>query len=334
MNCNRCGAPLPPGVATCPNCGNATPYNVSGDQYNPTIAAPSPYTPQAGVPPVPPTAYGAPPPAPGGYDPYSNAGAGTYPQPPSDPYSAPQQQNLYAPPPAPPAYGGFQPPPSTPPRRGNRTLLIVGIVVLILLLACITGSILVVRGIGSAANNVLATATAAVATASTSDQTTPTTAPTSASSPTAQSQGPSPSGSPIATSAAAIIISPQMASQVNGTTPTQFATTFTVQQKVYATFKLAGQDGYLNAYWYLDGAHFFTNTILHATASDDQGFFAAHYPAAGQGAVELYWCTQANCSDRQLAQVMTFTITASSTFQAPGQGAPAVSSNDRDIRRQ
>jgi hypothetical protein len=47
----------------------------------------------------------------------------------------------------------------------------------------------------------------------------------------------------------------------------------------------------------------------------------ASFPAAIQnGTAELYWCQQADCSDRQLVAVAHFTITAASSYlAAPGQ---------------
>src|SRR5260370_20655036 len=50
----------------------------------------------------------------------------------------------------------------------------------------------------------------------------------------------------------------------------------------------------------------------------------ASFPEAIQnGTAELYWCQQSDCSDRQLAGVGHFTITAaSSSLAAPGQSLP------------
>lgn len=70
MQCNRCGATLPPGVPTCPYCANPTPYNAGSSPQN--VYAPPP----------PPTVYGQPP----------------YAQPPQAPYGQPVMVPIAAPP--------------------------------------------------------------------------------------------------------------------------------------------------------------------------------------------------------------------------------------------
>lgn len=59
MQCNRCGALLPPGASSCPSCANPTPYNVGGSSPSNLYA-----------PPPPPTNYGQPPYAPPPQVPY------------------------------------------------------------------------------------------------------------------------------------------------------------------------------------------------------------------------------------------------------------------------
>jgi hypothetical protein len=301
MQCNRCGAALPTGASSCPVCGNPTPYNVGQGSYDPTALASSPY----GAPPppagLPPTNYGASP-----LNPYEA------PPPPATPYGASQSGTYGTPPPVPNPYG---PPPA--PRKSNvgRVLLIIGIIVFILLAACIGSLIYVVHtasnSVTTTVNNLnapltaeAATATAVVATANSTMDTTPTT--TTGTNPS----GPSPSGSPVSTSAAAIITSIQMADQVNGITPTHLTTTFKVHQTIYATFQLSGQNGYAVASWYLDGIHAFNSKVLTVKSDYTGGYFSAFYNRAGQGAVELYWCTKSDCSDAQLAQTTTFIITS------------------------
>jgi hypothetical protein len=40
----------------------------------------------------------------------------------------------------------------------------------------------------------------------------------------------------------------------------------------------------------------------------DHGYFSVQLYTAATGKVELYWCTQSNCSDAKLANVVTFTV--------------------------
>jgi len=41
------------------------------------------------------------------------------------------------------------------------------------------------------------------------------------------------------------------------------------------------------------------------------GFFKVQYILpTQQGTAEVYWCQQSNCSDKKLAQVVTFTVTS------------------------
>ncbi|MBX5459175.1 MAG: hypothetical protein IRZ31_19965, partial [Thermogemmatispora sp.] len=269
--------------------------------YDPTVAA----TPPQGTPLPPP-----PPPA----THYGPQGGSSYGSPniPTDPYSSPPVGPY-----APSGPGPYGPPP-TPPRKSNlgKVLLIVGAVLLVIVAACCGTFFIIAR---NASNNVVsslnATATAIAATASAEESTassslTPTTtvAPT-----TSNQQGPSPSGSPIAPSASAIVTKVQMADQVNDVTPTHLASTFKTHQTIYATFQIkSGNSGYMVAKWYLNDVHAFDNKILQVKSSYDAGYFAGYYNLAGQGAVEIYWCTTSDCSDAQLAQVATFTVEESS----------------------
>nr|BBH94739.1 hypothetical protein KTA_29380 [Thermogemmatispora argillosa] len=288
MQCNHCGAPLPTGAASCPACGHPTPYNTSGQAaYDPAGTMPS-Y--QEGTPPPPPspvTNYGLS----GGF-PYSPA--------PTDPYSPPPPPGPYAPGAQPP-YG----PPATAPRQSNlgKVLLITGAILLVVIAACCGGFFLLTRSASQTLSLVDATATSSAATASAENATarsllTPTPTPTS-----------SPSGSPIAASAAAIITKVQMADQVNDVIPTHLTTTFKTGQVIYATFEIKkGSSGYAQAKWYLDYTKVLNSKILQIQANYDAGYFAARYRLAGQGTVEIYWCSTSDCSDAQLAQVATFSV--------------------------
>lgn len=206
-------------------------------------------------------------------------------------------------PPPQPAYGYGAP----PPKKRSRVGLIVGIVLLVVVLACVGISALVYNGIKQGVSSVTATVTASVATV--------TSVPTTANTPTGGQATP-PSGQSIDPTASGIITNIQTASNVdqNTATPTQLATTFTVQQPIYTTVDLHmnGQTGYTEAKWYADGAFVFTSKILAITdPTSAHAFFGATYKVAAQGAVEIYFCTQSDCSDAKLADVANFTVTSS-----------------------
>ncbi len=329
MNCNSCGANLPPGAAQCPLCGNPTPYNAarsaSSPQYDPTVVAPQPgpgsspqidptviSSPYGGTP----TAYGTPPyGAPPPPNPYNTPPAAP------NPYDmSPPQQNLYGTPPLqqgdyvapPPQQGGiygYGTPP--PPKRRSRLGLILGIVALVLVLACAGISFAVYQGLKQTVNPLLssvnATTTAIAATATSATNTTPTTSG-------------APSGLTIDPTAASIITNAQMASGVDSNfKPTTVTSTFVTKQTIYATFKIdpnAPSDGFVEGKWYSDGTFAFTSKKL-AVKADFVGYLSAEYNVSTQGTVELYWCVQSDCSDAKLADVVNFTVTASSMRGTP-----------------
>lgn len=232
-----------------------------------------------------------------------------------------QQGGYVAPPQVGPGGYGYGAP---PPKRRSRVGLIVGIVLLVVLLACVGVSVLVYEGAKQGINSVTATVTAAVGTA-TSIPTTDTT--------TTTGQGTPPSGQSIDATAAGIISNIQTASAVDQTnaTPTQPATTFTTQQTIYATVDLNmnGQTGYAEAKWYGDNTLLHTSKILNINDPNfAHAFFSVTYSIATQGAVEIYWCTQSDCSDAALAGVTNFTVTSSS-FHWQGQPPVAFIDSNR-----
>ena len=84
---------------------------------------------------------------------------------------------------------------------------------------------------------------------------------------------------------------------------------FAVRQNVYVTFNLTtnGQSGYTEAKLYSDTT-FVGNKILTIQSNFDHGYFTATLNQASTGTVELYWCTQSDCSDGKLATFVTFTV--------------------------
>ena len=311
MNCSSCGANLPPEAAACPMCGTPTPYNVRGPGSS------GPYDPTAIS-----SGYGTP-------SPSTGYGAPTYGAPPStaspyDPYAVPQQMppNPYTAPPS----GGYGPVPppqiySPPPKQRSRVGLIVGIVLAVVLLACVGVSVAIYQGLKTGINSVVtstqATSTAISATATTGAGITPTTGvtpTTSAVTPTTGLNTP-PSGNTIDPTAASIITSAKTAVGVDSNFyPTTVANTFTTQQTIYVTFNLnLKTTGYAIAKWYLNGQYLFKDQVLSLDKTTyDHGYFpsSSHYSSAGQGSVELYWCSLKDCSDARLADVVNFTVTS------------------------
>jgi hypothetical protein len=82
-----------------------------------------------------------------------------------------------------------------------------------------------------------------------------------------------------------------------------------VKQNVYVTFNLTtnGQSGYAEAKLY-NGTTFVGNKILTIQSNFDHGYFTATLNQAATGTVELYWCTQSDCSDAKLATFVMFTV--------------------------
>ena len=314
MNCTSCGKPLAPGVAFCPVCGASTPYNTSGQgsdsQYNPTEA--SPYGNAQSYPPLPPTVAAgpdnSPPQAQNPYGSYTSYGAtpqppynpyGATPQPPYNPYGATPPtygENPPQPPPANPMgaapyYGqssmpGYPPMQAgmygTPPKKRSKVGLIIGIVVLALVLLCGGLAVAAVQ-LGKKATTVAGTVTT----------------------------GNVPSNSDAVPAATKILYGAQTSSTVNANyDPTNLTTTFAVGKDVDLTFHVnsAGKNGYIEVKWYEDGQEATSNILTHH-AQNDHGYFGQPFTSAGSGAAALYWCTKADCSDAQLAQVVSFTIT-------------------------
>jgi hypothetical protein len=328
MQCHNCKNTLPPGVATCPICQAATPYNVSrpgNTPIDPTIAAPpaggpganpyaapsyagearnAPIDPTVAAPGTPATAYGTPPPqyvnpydaspppygvpspsaSPYGVPPvpaptpvpppgYGNPAPGAY-----NPYGF--AQNAYAP----PAYPGYGIP-QQPPQRKGKVGLIIGIVAGALILLCVGASLV----------NLLFSPQGSK----------------------------TPSGASIVPSAAKIITDPQTATEVDPVTtaPKKTATSFKIGSVVYVTFKLnltesdvnlSQQNAYIQAKFYADGDQVRSAKLTLDKAHENApgGVFAWTYTKPTQGAAELYWCLQSDCSDSKLAQVVTFSITS------------------------
>lgn len=302
--CQNCGAQLSTGVHVCPNCG-ASVYNTGGSGNAPS----APFLPST-VSEMAPTVFGTPPPPPPEYA--GRDKSGPYAPPVSTSYGAPPYTSFGAPQPigygAPPQPGGYGMPPQQPQKK-SRAGLIIGIIAAIVLLIGI-GVVVAVIATSNHKN------TASTGGSPTVTNSTPTSAPTAAptSAPTTSSNS-SPSGNQIDPAAASIITNPVIASAVDSNyRPTTTANTFQLNQKVYVTFglNLNGSTGYVEAKWYVNDQLYVIRQFSANNPDFVNGYFWQEYSTPGQGTVELYWCTQSDCSDAALATFVSFTISSSS----------------------
>lgn len=104
----------------------------------------------------------------------------------------------------------------------------------------------------------------------------------------------------------------QMASAIDAKTeqPTQLATTFQINAKIYVTFQLhpPGQSGAVCLSWYLNGKQV-TSYQFAVGQYNSASYSYAIYGNAGPGTVEIYWASSTSCADEQLAQRLDFTVT-------------------------
>jgi flagellar basal body-associated protein FliL len=313
--CQNCGTQLSAGMQVCPRCG-ASVYNTGGSgiassaSIPPSIAGETAPTVFSTPPPPPPDyagrdqsgPYAPPVPTNYGTPPYASFGA------PPQPYSAPQSGAYLVQ----PQSGEYGMPPQQP--KKSRAGLIIGIVVAVVLLIGIG----VVVAIFATSNHKNTAHTGTPTATGSTPTSAPTTAPTSTPTTPANS---SPSGNPIDPTAASIITNPVMASAVDSNDqPTNVTNTFQTNQKIWVTFglNLQGSTGYVEAKWYINDQLYVTRNFAANNPAFTSGYFWQEYTASGQGAVELYWCTQSNCSDAALAAYTTFTVSGSS-YHSGGQ---------------
>ncbi len=105
----------------------------------------------------------------------------------------------------------------------------------------------------------------------------------------------------------------QMASAVNINTaqPLQTTIIFQVNKKIYVTFAIHpnGKSGAVCLYWYLN-SHNITQYPFTVTDTAKAGYSFAVYGGTGAAYVDIYWASTIACSDKILAQHVTFTVTA------------------------
>ncbi len=124
-------------------------------------------------------------------------------------------------------------------------------------------------------------------------------------------QANTPSNNAIVPTASLILKHAQTSSDIDTTlAPTRLTKTFMANQKIYVTFTITSgtQDGSIEAKWYTN-AQLVATSVLQHKHENTQGVFSNIYiTATPDGAVELYWCTQPDCKDAQLAQVVHFVV--------------------------
>lgn len=317
MNCSRCGLALPPGASTCPRCAQPTPYNAGPSSPNhagyiaPTIQA---------TPPVPPTVYAVPepvsptPPPPVAPGAYGASGASWAPPPPPPVYPQGPQAGSYVPP-------AMIPVMVPPPKKSGLTATLV--IVIVFLLVCVCGATVFAGGLFISGQRANANATAAADNAtstsiSTGDNAT-STAITNSLTPTPYppyTESNPPSGSTFSGNAQQIIANAQLASQVNSDNqPTELQSNFTTGQEVYMAYQWTqGYHGYVYTLWYFNGQmedNLTARSDLITNTMRGYGYMGSTFFHTGQGAVEVYYCGQSDCSDRQLAWVRPFSVVES-----------------------
>lgn len=316
MQCRTCGTQLAPSANVCPNCGTPVSYSndtiaastTQGSQLPPTV-----YSGDSAPPPPPPNmsnsgnqypSYG--PPINSPYDqanvgPYRDTAAANYPSTPNyvppnnyaqnTPY---QNPNQYMPGPGP-----FQ----QVPRKKRSVGLIVGLVLLGVVVLCVC-SIFAASVFNPPKPQV---------TTITTTTTVPTATPTSVS---------SPSGNPINAEAAQIITDPKLTAQVDKTTyapvPGTETTQFKVKQAFYVTFTVHSDKydvsqapAYILVRFYAGTESVLKDDPLVVDKGNpiDAAYYGVHFNIpTDNGAAEVYWCRKADCSDKELAQVVHFTV--------------------------
>lgn len=315
MQCQHCGYPVPAGAWTCPRCSRPLVYSAGAGYNNASVPPPPSLAPTqlatGGPPPLAPTQF---------------AGAGgPGAQPPPPPPSPPGWQTPVGP--SGPGWT-FQPAPPVPqpvflpvqpqPKSGCSTAAIVVLVVLLVVVcagAVLGGAIWYTQAhnvqvtVTALSENVNATATAinnnATATVATT-QLTPTPYP-----PYTESNPPS--GATFSGTAQRIVTYAQMASQLNSHyQPTELQSIFQVGQKVYLAYHWTniGYSGYVDMVWYFNGRSIgsLRSDVISTNYGYYDGYSAYTFVEPGQGAVEVYWCSTASCSNRQLAWMRPFSV--------------------------
>ena len=191
---------------------------------------------------------------------------------------------------------------------------VAAIIVLVILLVVVCGASLLGGAVWyhqQSAANANATAVADNATAS-ADSATSTALLTPTPYPPYTESNP-PSGATFSGTAQQVIASAQLASQVSAKDqPTELQSVFQPDQTIYLAYHWnnVGYTGYVYTIWYLNGQQITSGTsdYIGSAYSYYDGYISSSASQDGQGAIEVYWCKQSDCSERQLAWVRPFSI--------------------------
>lgn len=125
------------------------------------------------------------------------------------------------------------------------------------------------------------------------------------------------SPSPTATSTGAFpgqqyIDNAQTAGTINTATaqPIQVASSFKVNQRIYVTLNVhnAGRSGAMCFHWLLNDKEIAKIYGLPLAANVPTAYSYVSYESPGAGTVEIYWASTPACTDSQLAQKVSFTV--------------------------
>jgi predicted nucleic acid-binding Zn ribbon protein len=119
-----------------------------------------------------------------------------------------------------------------------------------------------------------------------------------------------PSGQVIDLTAGGILSNVNLASRIdNNYLPVIATTTFVPGQRVYLTFVVNSQNqpGYIMVKWYANNRYLSQDQMAH-NPQDNVAFFSYVYHQPAHATAELYWCSNASCSDARLAHVILFTV--------------------------
>lgn len=338
MQCNQCGFVLPTGASFCPNCAQpVSPIRATevaptenANQVAPTMIAPTMVAPTENANPVAPTVFAplnaneivpTPPPPPISYGqatppPY----APTTPPPPINYGQAapPPMGYPQAAPPPPMQAGAYGQPIMVPmmPQPQKKSGCTAGLIVaVVLLLVCVCGVTLFAGGLYIHGQQVNATATSI---ANDANDNATSTAYAVSLTPTPYppyTESNSPSGATFSGRAQQVIANAQLADNVDShNQPTSLESTFNNDQTIYLVYNWArGNTGYVQTRWYLNGELKDTSLSNYINQNaNGYGYFSDSFfvsnGAVGQGAVEVFWCQDADCTHGGLAWVRPFSI--------------------------
>ncbi|MBO0777628.1 MAG: hypothetical protein J2P37_02260 [Ktedonobacteraceae bacterium] len=193
-----------------------------------------------------------------------------------------------------------------PERKSRAPFAMVGIVC-VLLVILLGGGIVAV--FFSNRDGALSGKVAPTVTAKTTMQATTTTKATPTATDTATNVV-GPSGKRVVPAMAAFFSNVQTTSSIDAHyQPTHVTSSFAVKQSIYVTFYINSnkRSGYIQVLWYSNNKMISKDKLAHDPPSN-VAYFGLTYEEPTNGSAELYWCTKADCSDAQLAQVVKFKV--------------------------